>query len=351
MGDNSTQELEMVPSPTLKEVLSDQSGDKNWFSRFSEKIRNRFQGEERTGEPKVIIDFQFGTHGSESDAKDLKKKITNCDIFIPELPGWTPKYLQTFREVSNGKITPQEALIRDGWGYHPMAEYVKSEFEALYKSKKAVAFADVPKDSKEMYDLLKTNHLSEALFNVSNLSQDFPDILRSFRVVLEQEAEAERQRESYILVRIKMEVEKLIAKNPNLRKKGEVRVFIPLGTVHTGVFHELKRQGQDVTRQFQEMPTLYAYPLEALRAMMFGKEVNDELLAHYLLSGIMAGQLGPRERYGMNFNEWVRFHRGIASKFSLEEIKSFIEEIKTNNFRDVRESLLGRIRQKDPESL
>lgn len=317
------------------------------FKRFADKIKANLQREKKTEEPKISVDFYFSAHGSKEDATGLKEKVSKCDIFVPEMIGWIPTHMDTYNDLSNGKITPQDALIKHGWYRVPERyDYMKSQYEAIYKSGKKVVIADLPYGSQEASEYLNAKSLANEIWSlpVSLLNGNFDDAIKALRDSLTREAEVTKLRENYIAEHIKSGVDKIIVANPKLREKKDIKVFVPIGAVHTGVSHALQREGDNVAREFQEMPFIYGSANQALRATMFGKEVSDELLSHAILESLMSNHL---EQPSMSDSKLSNFIYEISLKFSFEEIQAIIEELKANDFRNIRESLMERIKNKD----
>ena len=253
----------------------------------SESPETRIEDE---GEVKARLTFLFGEHARPKDAEFLAEKISECDVFVPELRRWTPEDLREFQEIANGEKSPESANLEE----YMYPEYQRKVFDALYGKGARVLMVDLPpEDSREIIidgesltDLERKE--SEAYdISVSAWRDGNPELaLTSFREFLKVFGSIQRFREAYIVKELEREIPRL-TEDPKLKTRLPLRVVAQFGSGHTGLFHAAKKLPQvEAHAEFPDS-SIYIFPhfAEAMRRTMFEKEVSDDLAIKSIAEG------------------------------------------------------------------
>jgi len=204
-------------------------------------------GEMREGreqEPKIKVEFFFAPHWTAEDAKGLAEKIKECDVYIPESPGWDETTLETLNNVSRGLIQPRVC--------NPPITFQNAQWLALYNSGKIVALVDVMKidpDFKKMESL----EFNSDIFPVSRFVSGEPQAaVQEERKIAAEHNQAIQQRERLIAERLKSVLYSLTERYPALKDKKEVKVLVFLGSTHTDVYINLKNSGSKLLFEIRD---------------------------------------------------------------------------------------------------
>lgn len=306
--------------------------------------------EEKEQGPKINFDIFFSAHNTVKDLEKLPDKIKDVDVYIPEFVGWEENDLKAFNAISSGAMKPEEYLEKNEINPSGQSgQKLLQELEALYGSKKLVAFVDLPAESpiKKLYEE----------------QQQQPSAARTFEERIEEDkaryrkiSEIIKLREQFILEQIqKLKRDIKSGAYPDLLEKKEVTIGLLLGAAHTPIYHSLKEKGETAMRSFSNNPFFFSHPyMEISRRYTFNKEVNDELVARGILSDILA----KLPKYNMesyaDTNLFSRFIRSVVNRFNYKEIKALYEELRSpDSFGMSEEIVRFKLREKGiklPES-
>lgn len=279
--------------------------------------------------PKIEIEIFYGAHATGKDIEGLAEKIKGCDVFIPEMFGENPKTVDLFQRFSEGTASPHEYFKKGGTDLEEIKKGFKPFWAALamdiYNTHKLVVISDVPVGHL-LHGRLK--HLSEFEFDLSMPFEKLVSLRRRWGYEF---ANLQKEREQLMLRRI-MHLKKELAQGaiPRLRGKDRIKILVFLGAAHTGVYHELKRRGENVSRQFSRMPFIMGGMDEnTTRHFLFGKKVSDELVARGLLGTILWATLSENYFPAITADTHLKimFIRKISDAFSFEEIKTIFDRI------------------------
>lgn len=297
--------------------------------------------------PRVVFDVYYAGHGDANDARNLERPFSSCDVYIPEWAGWDEGILEKVNSVSKGALTPQQAYGQIRYSN----EYQLQLFRMLYKSNKPVCFVDYRSDERGLQREV------EAVRDILSISQywtygrTFKDKVQSVKRRLREGAESTLEREEKVLARIKPALTAVIENNPELKKKaikkGELRVLLSYGSLHTQLFQTLANEGEEVTRSFPTKPYVNNLMLEGERRYYFGKEVDDNLAAQILIECLIDGVFRRDLKYRLPTSEDImKLERDLASKFSYGEVEEIVEECPNGDFNVLRKALLEKTREK-----
>jgi hypothetical protein len=289
--------------------------------------------EKKEREPKISYHFFYSCHGTVKDIEKLEKAFQKADIYVPEAANWEPWIVSMFQDLSQGRENLEQAKLF--FAANPAASRT---FEIIYNSKKPILFADVSSADVELnkaWDELNSFYKEAvAMFRISM----FPWFLRRLRAAVLAEAEFILKREEKIKENLKKQIKEFLRGNPEYAKKENLKVLISLGAVHTKIYQDLSKKEPHVSREFSVMPAVYPSRYEAIRRVMFGKEVNDELLARGFVEKTL---LYPKLReLTDDSNKLFRALRKLSSRLTLKDIeqisKDYVQSPGTDIFTELR---------------
>ena len=212
---------------------------------------------------------------------------------------------------------------------YPLHDTKLKEFEILYNSHKPITFIDIPL----RHPLTQRFNTLDAAF-LKSLTGHFENDLESYKNFLQHLAQFQKEREEYILSQFKLRISELLEDHPELKEMAELKVLVALGSLHTPIWHSLKKSGQKTAAFFKSKPYVYSHENEAIRRNMFSKEVGDELIARaYLESEFFAHFTPARDE---DTEGLANLMRNIIDQFSVNDVKAVFDKVeKENNFIDV----------------
>jgi hypothetical protein len=319
---------EFKPESQLPNMAETGSSLKRPKDRFNRRVS---QEEQKWNFPQLSVDIFFSGHQTYKDMELLPGRFKIADIFIPEGLGWSQENLEMFRAIANGTV-PRG--VRDTTSN--LHSYTHGLFDMVYGSKKPIEYIDVPFNHPLMKEF---NRLRSIEFSVEG---SFPEFLHNIGDAYRKEAQFQRKREEYMISHLKPRIEELLPLYPSLKQKHSLNVLLSLGAVHTPVYMHLKRSNhyQKVDRSFSVMPSIYSFVEEVKRRCMFGKEVNDELLARVFLEKafnlVFVETEDPEGLIGkpsfieeeISTGKFDMLKRKIISQFNFEEAKEMFEQMK-----------------------
>lgn len=307
-----------------------------WLTRLKHRVNNAF-GKEQAGEepivlPKIQIDILYGRHGTKEDRDGLAERLKNADVYIPEFFDWTGSVLKMYRDHSDGKGRlfkgPPGLELNFALGLDPA---IKEELRILYGSHKAIGMIDMKEPFWAGAFLSEWDSIKQDRIERHKKGKDsFPQRLDFIKHSLEAEARFQNKREEYMISQLRPTIQELIKTYPSLKDKSEIKVLLSLGSAHTFVYHNLKRDNQETTRTFSRTPEVYDFETEALRRLIFGIEVDDELVGKVFLEGVFF------KTHGVGFDtgdvgdssKIAKYVRKLISQFSFEEAREIFERLK-----------------------
>lgn len=268
--------------------------------------------ERLTPSSNVRYEIFYSPHGNLGDFQGLFKLISNADIYVPEVHGWSEAYLGIYNDVSFGKKTPEQAIREAQTEPEEMNPLLLEELQTLHNSNIPVVFIDLPEEEVPW----GKNKIAVA-------ARDFEGLLENVQFYLEKESVINQKREDHMFDQLKIKVGEIIESHPNLKLKDDVSVLISLGSMHTNFYHRLKESEDRVEREFNVMPQIYAFTDEGIRSYMHGKPVSPELAARILLERVFSEVFESDIEKASSDNTKIElFKRKVVSQFSLDEIRN-----------------------------
>ncbi|MEK7071102.1 MAG: hypothetical protein AAB966_04805, partial [Patescibacteria group bacterium] len=171
--------------------------------------------------PKIETNFFFHKHATTEDGKAVGERLKNADIFIQENAGWDSARLDIFNDVSNGTLTPEQAMDMEKQNGKPFfwKDFYASLLDGLYKSEKKVMLVDVPDDNVVFKNLMGLYASNGAYNNLINKSLPYEETLRRIGNVSKFESDMQKAREDYILENLPEALVETLKQNPDLQKK------------------------------------------------------------------------------------------------------------------------------------
>jgi len=324
VGDNEFQKANNGELRPQSQVL--ERPEVNWLNGLKDRFTRKFKKEIRGGLPKIKIDIFYSPHGSAEDVYGLKDQFQKCDIYLPETFGWKPDFLNTLRGLSNGNVTPEMALQVWGDTNNPyFYSRDKEFFKIIYKSKKPIAFIDIP-DSHSLVMREKENKIPKIHFG-----SNFGQAIDSIRGYIEKAADMQEERETYMLDQLQPQIQELLKTHPELRGKQEINTLVSIGVAHTLLYRYLKEDYQ-TTRKFSKMPMIFRYTEEALRRHMFNKPADDDLFARIATEwSLFKAHRNIIDTLTNDSLKKAIAIRRLISRFSFDELKDMFEEARDIN--------------------
>ncbi len=258
----------------------------------------------------VRYDIYFSPHGNLGDFQDLFQRIKGADVYVPEVFGWSQEYLGIYEDVSAGRKTPEQAIKEKQVEDAEMNPLLLEELRAVHNSNKPIFFIDLPEDE-----------VPRGKNRIALAARSFDGLLDNVQHYLEEESRLNIRREQQMVEQLGVKVGEVLEANPELKSKDDVKVLISLGSVHTGVYRQLKDNGEKVEREFNSMPHMYSFSDEGVRSYMNDKPVSRELAARILLETVFGDVFQPELEKASEDNTKIDlFKRKVASQFSLDEI-------------------------------
>lgn len=260
--------------------------------------------------PNVRYEIYYSPHGNLGDFQDLFKRIGSADIYVPEVFGWSREYLGIYEDVSAGRKTPEQAIREKQVDDAEMNPLLLGELQALHSSNKPIVFIDLPEDEIP----LGKNRIALA-------AQSFDGLLNNVQHYLEEESKLNHRREKHMAEQLRVKVGEVLDSHPKLKAKNDVSVLVSLGSVHTDLYHQLKKDGERVEREFNVIPPAYSFSDEGIRRYMWRKPVDRELAARILLETVFGNVFqSALEKVSRDNTKIDLFKRMIASHFNIDEI-------------------------------
>ncbi|MEK6951459.1 MAG: hypothetical protein AABX29_00425 [Nanoarchaeota archaeon] len=178
----------------------------------------------------VELTIRFTKHNTREDLGlpgELKSRLKNTDIFVPEYMGIDEAEANLYKKISRGYTSPHQVI-----SYFP--DFGQQLLEELHRSYVNLAFVDV-----EFSDPFISSYLA----NRADLDIFFTG---GFDGALQETAEKNKRfmelnavRERIILSRIGPALQEVIDKNPKFKSKKRVHVLMLIGAIHQNIYQEL----------------------------------------------------------------------------------------------------------------
>jgi len=210
------------------------------------------------------------------------------------------------------------------------------ELEIIHNSKKPILLADMIMAD---VDLIRKQKISELALEAAVSyfwNGEFQRALERARIHLNCCAEAFKEREEKIKINLKDKLKKFLAEHPEYAKKKELQILIRLGAMHTGVYHKLKNENLLVSREFSQPTFVYPFLGEALRRIIFGKPVDDELLAKGLIDHPLITRL---KRISNDTDKITKVARKLLAPLRLQDIEQISKNSSQSRAIDISEEL------------
>ena len=271
--------------------------------------------------PKLSFHFFFNSHSTREVGVEVGNKLKNADILIQENVGPDEERRAVYAEVSAGTLSPEEALSREAERGRPFLwpEFNQAVFEGLYKTNKGVVLADIPEESLMYQKLFALFRSDGAYNNLVDKAISYTEAVRRAGIITKVESDLQKEREDYILKQLPEELGEYLKQNPELAQKKELQILFSMGSFHTRLYHEMKNEGDTVTREFETAPYQYSPRTAIERHVHFhGAESSENLMPRLILYGLLAKVLPQNE-----------ITTDMLSLFSEEKIASLYEVYRT----------------------
>lgn len=236
--------------------------------------------------PHIKTHFFFNQHATAEDGQMVADRLKDKDIFIQENAGWDNERLSTWQKVTSGEFTAEQAIEHEKGRGKPFfwTEYYKSIFKNIHGMNKEILLVDIKNDTElyqDIYDLMKVDG---AYWSMLDRSKSYEEILERIRDASQLESITQEERENEILKNIKQNLFKLLKEKTELQNKENLSILFSMGSFHTRLYHEMKKEGNDVIREHQSMPYTFSPRMEVERLLHFkGIEKAESSMPKILL--------------------------------------------------------------------
>lgn len=276
----------------------------------------------------VDLTVRFTAHNTREDLGqpgELKRRLRDIDIFIPEYMGIDDKEANLYRKISKGYTSPHQVI-----SYFP--DFGQQLLEELHRSYVNLAFVDV-----EFSDPFTSAYLANRTDLDIFFTGGFDGALQETAKKNKRFMELNALRERIILSRIGPVLQEVIDKNPKFKNKKRVHVLMLIGAIHQSIYFELAKVAhQQRMETSAETPTVNAEGLVDIEYIatqdyqsrlnmhysQFDFSLSDEELTESLTKGvgsILITQALP----------WLTTQRHILNEIinllSTDEIRSLYE--------------------------
>lgn len=283
-------------------------------------------------EQRIHVKVYLSSHGSSRDYAEDWKIFQQADIVIDEAVGWDSEYVANIQKVVDGEVSPEQELARDGiLPDSPKYQKYLAKLNSIFNIQKPFGYIDLPSDhplNEKMENLIISFAITANLYFLTPSEEKthdgFMKVLNEWDRYIKEVSDIQMQREKYMLAQLKPTISKIINSNSTLKEKEDLEVLISIGAQHTGIYHKLKEEHPDLTDwEFDPFPYIFDFETEASRAYMFGKEVNEMLLARSLLQRVLQNTL---DISSLSNEEFTKSLRIILSEFSIDDIEEIFKQ-------------------------
>ena len=277
--------------------------------------------------PNIETHFFFNSHATTEDGQMVADRLDDKDIFIQENAGGDEERLKTWHKISKGEFTPEQAIENEkGRGkefFWP--EYFKAIFEKLQGTNKEILLVDIKSDSEiynEIYDLMRKDGI---YWNILDRSKSFEENCERIADVSELESITQKERENEILDNMKTSLLELLKEKPELQGKENLKILFSMGAFHTRLYHEMKKSGDNVSREIPSSSYTFNPRMAVERIIHFkGSEKAKEYMPKILLSFLL-------QRLNMKYDD---ISQKVLSRFSDEQTRELFEMYKKSESDD-----------------
>ncbi len=298
-----------------------------------ESIKEKKEAEIKEKLPEMKIKFIFLRHAIADDAKIIEKDLEECDVFCPELSNWTEEgfFTSALRKLTRNNEEADKIIeIIRSMPKDVLNAFGKELYELVYKYKKPVFMTDIPYDTSYL-EKSKQSKLDSLSAENKFLDGNLIDAVKQTKSFLKEYTELQSGREAAIIGNFKNLLPKILEKYPEFCSKKEIKILSEYGTLHTKLYHSLKKEGVKTERAFPFKEYIYNYNTALLRKKRFfpDKEISDEEAAKYLVSNILFDYLEYLNRGPLQEIDEIKLNRLFAEKITLKDIEELCQGFKS----------------------
>lgn len=190
--------------------------------------------------PNVSLTILFAPHMGREDVGDFsefRRKVRRSDIFIPESIGWNLDVARNYAEVSKGNKSVYQALQKQiqeqiATRQNP-SDFSLALFEALYASNRKIALIDIPASHELVPQILRP------IAGKDLYAGSFEEGSSNYSKFMQEMTLAQVHRDQYMLEAIGPTLDIALNRNPKLKSKSKVDVFMTLGSLHVPFYVNL----------------------------------------------------------------------------------------------------------------
>jgi hypothetical protein len=306
----------------------------------------------------VNVHIHFSAHSTRSDIGDVgavTQLARNADIVLIEELNWDKDFEKIANKISRGDYITfkRYALDLD----EEQFGFLKVAMRAIYNSRAFISSVDLGK-GHPLNPIISGYSGSDKPHAVAKTFKDH--IVETDEKVL-LFAQANMLREEHMLSVIGPKIDQIVANTPKLKDKTQIQVLMTLGTMHTNVYHQLKKwcnlhgETNKITRTFGEDEVVFAYDKQVIRAELSGRplptEHRLELLARNKVAKFIAGMIEDptlTEMLGISPVDWQKRYRinsvfrSLIGNVAIEKVLEYgqaLTDIAVNGKRELPDEL------------
>jgi hypothetical protein len=284
--------------------------------------------------PEIETQFFFHGHSTTEDGQAVAERLHDADILIQENAGWDPARADIFNDVSSGVLTAQQAMDmeKQNGKFFYWKDFYKTLLDNLYESNKKVMLVDVPNDSAIFQKLMALFRTDGAYNNLIDKSLSYEETLKRIGNISKIESDLQKAREDYIMEHMPDSLVELLKENPELQKKDHLKMLFSMGGFHTRLYHEMKKSGNAVSRDFSTMPYNFDPRMSAERSIHFkGMEESQSLMPAIVLYFILKKEFPDLDLTKNTLSLFAQYEvKGIYEKYqnsSREDFVNYLESL------------------------
>lgn len=276
--------------------------------------------------PPVTVEVFHTWHETVTDMQGFPQFADRIDLYMPEMPGWTPGHLDEYRVLTRGGVSKNVIKAAPH-----LTGSTRLEHLTLHGTKKPVTIVDFPAgykaDNIRITDKFHSmTALANQIINSPGFDEpiDFDEIMERAESMLRRKSDTNKEREDHMVAEFDPAVILAIESSARLQRLDTVRIGMKLGLYHTRVPNELRSNGHSVEQTFANEHPVYPHNMLAEQAILLEKPLDRTLLAQAVLTGIVYKIIEPYS-HGDDTNKQAAMIYNVVSAFTYDEIQTFIE--------------------------
>jgi len=280
--------------------------------------------------PKLEATFLYAPHWTSEDAGLIKEGIGHTDVYCPEMIGYPNEEVELLNRASQGDIRAFRQLISatdNPWW--------KGVYEAIYNSKKIIKPIDIPEGQHVVsdYQESKIRNVRDVSF-VQFSAGKFEQAIKLMENYLKEWAEYQKKREELMLFNLRNLPQGIVKRNPEFKNKEKLKVLVSLGSAHSYLYHQIKKEKISSQAKFIRMPFIMPIEDELWRKIRFKSDskLDKNLISKIFIEDFLFKYLEKPEKDTSRVLEAARI---AALKTDFNSVKEISKAIAENDISSI----------------